>query len=147
MAKRKKMIENAAGNDLSEKEFIEKIKEITEGLYYMSESDAEIHPFMGNKVEMITDEELLKENKSPDETPIEKKEFNDFFTYLTEFQDWFGDEERNTARKFGELKELLENNLKRLQVYKIGRIELDVYVVGLNCESKIAGVKTKAIET
>ena len=147
MAKRKKKMKIAAEKITDENQLADELKKVTEGLYYMSESDAEIYPFAGKKVETITKSELLDENKSPIETPVEERDFAEFFDYLTKFQDWFGEEEKNTARKYRELKELLENNLKCLRVYKIGKIELDIYIVGLDYENKIVGVRTKAIET
>lgn len=147
MIKRKKKKKIVKKKSANKNELAEKIKIITAGLYYMSETDAEILPFVGNKVETITDEDILKENKSPAETPVEEGDFAEFFDYLIKMQDWFGEEEKATAEKFAELKELLENNLKCLKVYKIGKIQLDIYVVGLDCENNIVGIKTKAIET
>ncbi|MCA1623686.1 MAG: nuclease A inhibitor family protein [Acidobacteria bacterium] len=34
-----------------------------------------------------------------------------------------------------------------MKVFKIGKIELDVYAVGLNAENRLMGIKTKAVET
>ncbi len=142
--KKKKIIKKKVDSEI---ELAEKIKKITEGLYYISETDAEILPFVGNKVETITDEEILKENNSPAETRVEERDFTEFFDYLTKMQDWFGEKEKATAEKFAELKELLESNLKCLKVYKVGKIQLDIYIVGLDVESNIVGIKTKAVET
>jgi hypothetical protein len=66
---------------------------------------------------------------------------------LTKIQDWFGEEETATAQKFSALEKLLLENLKDLKVFKIGEIELDIYFVGLDKQGKLAGVKTKAVET
>jgi len=123
------------------------IKETAQGLYYISETDAEILPFIGGEVKAVTKEEILSQTKSGTNLPVEERDFADFFTRLTEIQDWFGDEEKETAQKFVRLKELLEKNLKDLKVFKIGRIQLDIYVVGLDAESKLVGIKTKAVET
>jgi len=123
------------------------IKEAAQGLYYISETDAEILPFNGGEVKAVTKEEILSQTKSGTNLLVEERDFADFFTRLTEIQDWFGDEEKETAQKFVRLKELLEKNLKDLKVFKIGRIQLDIYVVGLDAESKLVGIKTKAVET
>ena len=123
------------------------IKETAQGLYYISETDAEILPFIGGEVKAVTKEEILSQTKSGTNLPVEERDFADFFTRLTEIQDWFGDEEKEKAQKFVRLKELLEKNLKDLKVFKIGRIQLDIYVVGLDAESKLVGIKTKAVET
>ncbi|MEP7038396.1 MAG: nuclease A inhibitor family protein [Acidobacteriota bacterium] len=147
MTKQKKKIKISKEKVTNENGLAENIKKITEGMYYTSESDAEIVPFVGSKVETITDQEILKENNSPAETPLEERDFAEFFDNLTKMQDWFGEEEKTTAEKFAELKELLESDLNCLKVYKIGKIQLDIYVVGLDSENNIVGIKTKAVET
>ena len=147
MAKQKKKIKISKEKVTNKNGLAENIKKVTEGLYYISESDAEIVPFVGSKAETITDQEILKENKSPAETPVEERDFAEFFDNLTIMQDWFGEEERTTAEKFAKLKELLESNLNCLKFYKVGKIQLDIYVVGLDCENNIVGIKTKAVET
>ncbi len=126
---------------------VEQIKRVAEGLTYISETDAEITPFAGEETEAVTKEEVLKQTESAVDSPVEERGFAEFFARLTEIQDWFGDEEKKTAQKFVRLKELMEKNLKDLKVFKIGKIQLDIYVVGLNAESKLTGIKTKAVET
>ena len=129
-------------NDLSEQ-----IKKAAENLYYISETDAEILPFVGEPAETVTKEEVLKQTKSANDAPIEEKSFTEFFARLTKIQDWFGEEEKETAGKFAALKELLEKNLRDLKVFKLGKIQLDVYVVGLDAGNILTGIKTKAVET
>lgn len=125
----------------------EQIKKAAEGLYYISETDAEILPFVGEPAEAVTKEEVLKQTKSAIDSPVEEREFAGFFDRFTEIQDWFGDEEKETAQKFARLKELLEKNLRDLKVFKTGEIQLDVYVVGLDDEGRLTGIETKAVET
>jgi len=125
----------------------EKIKDAAEGLIYISESDAEIMLFDGGQAKAVTKEEILSRTKKPADSAVEQRKFTEFFARLTEIQDWFGDEEKETAQKYARLKELLERNLRDLKVFKIGKIELDVYIVGLDAENKLLGIKTKAVET
>lgn len=117
------------------------------GLYYTSETDAEIKAFVGKYAEVVSKEEILKQTENPPDKLIEERKFVDIFERLTKIQDWFGEEETATAARFTALKELLEKNLKDLKVFKIGKIELDVYFVGLNTEGILMGIKTKAVET
>ncbi len=147
MAKRKKKMKIVEKAYVEKNEFTEQIKKIVEGLYYISETDAEISPFIGNKAELVTSEEVLKQIKSVIDAPVEERNFNEFFVRLTEMQDWFGDEEIAVANKFADLKKLLENNLRDLKVFKIGKIEVNIYIVGLDSESNLMGIKTKAVET
>ncbi len=147
MAKIKKKMKIVEKADVNKDELAKQIKKITKGLYYISETDAEIFLLIENKAEAVTVEEVLKQTESAADTPVEERDFNTFFARLTEKQEWFGDEETATANKFAELKKLLENNLRGLKVFKIGKIELDIYVVGLDSESNLMGIKTKAVET
>ena len=147
MAKRRKKKKIVEKTDVNKNELATQIEKIAVGLYYISETDAEIFPFSGNKAEIVSVEEILKQTASAADTAVEERDFNEFFARLTEMQDWFGDEETATANKFAELKKLLEDNLRYLKVFKIGKIELDIYIVGLDVESNLIGIKTKAVET
>ena len=123
----------------------ERIKKASEGLYYISESDAEILPFVGEKAEAVNMETILKQIKS--DAPVEERDFEDFFNRLTELQEWFGDEEARNAKKFAKLKDVLQKNLRNIKVFKVGRTEIDVYVVGLDEKNILTGIQTKAVET
>lgn len=125
----------------------EKIKKAVEGLYYISETDAEIFPYSGGKTGEVSAETILSQTKTSNNPNVEERDFSQFFERLTKLQDWFGDEEKNIAQRFAELKHLLEENLRDIKVFKIGSIELDIYVVGLDKENNLAGIKTKAVET
>jgi len=147
MRKRKRKIVELKETNSNEDVLLKQIKNVSEGLYYTSETDAEITPFVGKYSKAVTKEEILRQTENLPDQPIEERNFADIFERLTKTQDWFGEEETATAAKFAALKELLEKNLKDLKVFKIGRIELDVYFVGLNAESVLMGIKTKAVET
>ena len=147
MRKREKKMNCEIEKEEKENDLIVKIKKITNGLYYSSETDEKILPFQGKRTEAVTAQEIINQTKSAESTPVEERDFNDFFAPLTEMQDWFGDEEKATAEKFAELKNLLEQNLQNLKVFKLGKIQLDIYVVGLDAQSNLTGIKTKAVET
>jgi hypothetical protein len=146
MPKRKKMNEIKETKPKTDN-FVEQIKKLSENLYYISETDAEITPFAGEKAAAVTKEELLRQTKSAADAPVEERDFAEIFARLTKIQDWFGDEEKETAAGFGKLKEFLEQNLKDLKVFKIGRIQLKVYFVGLDAEGRLMGIQTEAVET
>jgi hypothetical protein len=128
-----------------EKSFSEQIEEIAKDLYYISETDSEIFSFTGERAEDVSAGEILKQIGRSD--PVEERNFEDFFNRLTQMQEWFGDEETRAANQFSELKEFLTNNLRDIKVFKIGEIEVDIYIVGLDKENILKGVWTKAVET
>lgn len=125
----------------------EKIEKAADGLYYISETDADILPFIGDKAEAVSQEEILKQTHKEPDAPVEERDFSEFFERLTKIQDWFEEEELELAKKFSELKSLLEENLTDLKVFKIGQINIDIYVVGIDQEGVLMGVKTQAVET
>lgn len=125
----------------------DEINKAAEGLIYISETDAEILPFSGKKAAEVSAEEIMRQTESSPDSNIEERDFEEFFGRLIKIQDWFGEEETINAGKFAALKDLLERNLRDLKVFKIGSIELNVYVVGLDSENVLKGFKTKAVET
>jgi hypothetical protein len=128
-------------------ELAEKIKRASEGLWYLSETDAEILPFSGRPASGVTRENLLTQIGRPVETPVEERDFAELFDRLTSPQSWFGEEERAAAERFAELRNLLQKNLRDLRVFKVGKIELDVYIIGLDEKGNLTGIRTKAVET
>jgi hypothetical protein len=142
MPGKKKINENSARNNLAKR-----IKSATKDLYYISETDSEVSPFTGNTAESVSKEVLLSQTGNAADSAIEERNFEEFFERLSEIQDWFGDEEKQTARKFLDLKELFKKELRDLKVFKVGKIELDIYVVGLDSENVLTGIKMKAVET
>ena len=133
--------------DLQKDSFVKQIEEITADLYYISETDALILPFVGRQAQTVSRETILEQTGNAPDSPVDERDFTEFFARLVEIQDWFGEEETKTAEKYLLLKKLLEKNLRTLRVYKIGKVQLDVYVVGLNAENRLMGIKTKAVET
>ena len=132
----------SGNNDL-----VKLLENATKNLYYTSETDAEIVPFIGQPAVAVTKDEILRQIGEPFEKTIEERDFAQIFERLTTIQDWFGKEETATAEKFAALRDLLVEKLVNLKVFKIGRVELDLYFVGLDRQGRLIGVKTKAVET
>ncbi len=130
-----------------EEQVKKQIEKACKGLFFTSETDAKILPFFGGQAEAVTKEEILSQTKEAIDAPVEEEDFSEFFARLTQIQDWFGDEEKATAQKFADLKNLLESNFRDLKIFKIGKIQLNVYAVGLDAENNLLGIKTRAVET
>lgn len=138
--------DNQNKNSSSDK-LAEMIGDAVRGLSYTSETDAEITLFRGKTSKEIKRDEILALTNSAADAPIEEKDFASFFKRLTEVQDWYGDEEKEIVEKFLRLKAILENNLRDLTVFRIGKVKLKIYVVGLDEEDTVLGIETKAVET
>ena len=134
--------ENRLTNDLPEK-----LKKAVKNLFYISETDAEIQPFVGQTASAVTINDILRQTEKSLNEKVEERDFGQLFERLTKIQDWFGDEEKEKAKKFAIVRDLLTENLKDLKVFKVGEVEVEIFIVGLDEQGKLIGVKTKAVET
>jgi len=78
---------------------------------------------------------------------VEELEPADFFRVASSEPEWKGEAELATARRFQALARLLEENLEGLQVYRVGAINMPVYVVGRSRGGNWLGIKTRVVET
>lgn len=134
-------------NDKNNDELFRAIEHACDGLIYISETDAPMTPFAGQQVDAVTVENILQQAGLPSDAVIEEKSFDEFFARLTTIKDWYGEKETERAKRFLELKMLLEENLHDLKVFRIGTIRLDIFAVGINKDGALMGVSTKAVET
>jgi len=117
----------------------------SEGLYYISESD---YPFKilvwkNKNVPVINFPKLLK--TSP-EVNIEKTTLPYFFRNIAFAKDWHDESQKQQVNRFRAFLSLIEENLNDIQVFRIGKIEIDCYIVGRYNNDMIA-IHTKSIET
>jgi Nuclease A inhibitor-like protein len=127
----------------------EQIETLTVDLMYPSESDEKIEYF---EMELSTNQKLSMGdfrmfNGIKPETVITEISFDDFFKPLIKMEDWFGEVEKKWADDSLKLKNLLSENAKDFQIFKVGSVEMDVFVFGKAEECKWVGLKTKVIET
>lgn len=118
-----------------------------EGLIYVSEQDAPVRRFSAASVADLTAEILLRQAGLAADTAVEEIAFNDFFARLTAERDWHAEPQRERAKRFLDLQKLLEENLARLKIFKLGRIRVEIFAVGIDKDGRLMGVKTEAVET
>ncbi len=149
MKKNKKNNENKSKTFVDGKtfDFADKIAEMCEGLIYISETDAEFTVFKGAKIECLSKETVLAQIKCSPNVAIEEQNFDELFLRLTTIKNWFGEPEKQKANRYGELQEFMKANLKDLKVFRIGKIQVDIYIVGIDAEGNLIGLKTNAVET
>ena len=99
---------------------------LTNGLVYISETDAEIIPFNGDKASMVTADEILKQAGHEPDALVETVSAEAFFERLIAIKEWFGDSEKERAARFARLKEELAASLSDLTGFRIGKIRIDI---------------------
>lgn len=125
------------------------IEVLISDLLYPSESDEKIDFF---EMELSTTQKLSIAdfkmfNGIKPETVITEISFDDFFKPLLKVEKWFEEAEKKWAEDSLKLKNLLEENAKDFQIFKVGSIEINVFVFGKAEECKWVGLKTKVVET
>lgn len=115
----------------------------------MSETDEpfEVLHFQGHSAAELTEEQLLELINHATDTEIETVDFDQFFARATQEQDWFGEVEKATAQRYRELVAALKQNLTDLKVYRVGEVNVYIYVLGQKKSGEVVGLGTKAVET
>lgn len=134
-------------DDPDQQNFFDELDQATKGLNYISETDAGFLPFIGGRTGAADSISLLTQINAPPDSPVEEREFEDFFKRLTTIENWFDKEQIQMTYDFVKLRNILEENLRDIRVFKVGRIQIDIYIVGLDKENNLVGVQTRAIET
>jgi len=126
---------------------LDKLKEASSGLLFMSESEYPFEGLLWESKDAITTENILQRTGHSPDTPVEVVDIDSFFEPATTEQDWHGEEEKETTKKYQVLVETLKHNLSDIKVYRLGPRAIDVYIVGTTPSGEVTGLSTKVVET
>jgi predicted HTH transcriptional regulator len=121
------------------------LAQASQGLLMPSESEYPFEVFVWEDVE-LTPEKILELTNYPPATFIEQVELDYFFRNVAIEKDWHDEIQRENVAKFQNLVQVIKDNLAEIRVYRIGTIEVNVYIVGKTNDG-LAGLATKVIET
>ncbi|HRI68456.1 MAG TPA: nuclease A inhibitor family protein [Polyangium sp.] len=122
------------------------IAETTQGVLFPSESDFPIETYTHGEEEP-TAAALLERCGLAADSPVEESTLADTFSGLTEAEEDASEGTRFAAERFRKLIELLETNLEKIRAYRLGAVDLEVFVLGRHASGTWLGVRTKAVET
>lgn len=130
-------------------EVTEKLKQASKNLVMMSESEYpyEVVLWSNQGQEPLTNQKLLQLTAHSPETSIETVDINYFFRNCAEEKEWHDEVQKQDVEKFQSLLQTLKDNLHEIQVYRIGTINIDVYIIGKTPSGDLAGISTKIVET
>ncbi len=142
------------------------LEEACEGLWWSSESDYPVEVVWDLATAKAADKASDKAaDKAPNkaESPLPEKvhrllvvenatelttvDVEDFFARSLTPKSWHTAEDKAQIAQLQQLKTLLVRSLQSLKVYKVGSVEIDVYILGLAPDGTLAGVKTRLVET
>ncbi|MBE9052352.1 nuclease A inhibitor family protein [Nostocales cyanobacterium LEGE 11386] len=130
-------------------EITKKLRQASDDLLMMSESDYPFEVFLWSNQarEDLTNQKILELTNHPQDTSIETVEIDELFRNCAEEKEWHDEIQKQNVQKFQSLVKTLKDNLTDIKVYRLGTIDIDVYVVGKTLSGDLAGVSTKLIET
>jgi len=123
------------------------LKQASEGLLFLTETDAPFEVIHWPPQGKLTPAKLLQLVERPPDAPVELGTVDEFFAIATQEEDWHDQEERETVNQFQNLVSVLKQNLSQLQVYRVGTIDIDAYIVGVTDGGDWMGLSTKMVET
>jgi hypothetical protein len=123
------------------------LKQASNGLLCLSESDAPFEVIHWPTQGELTPAKLLQLTNHPPDAPLKMLAVDDFFARATQEEDWHDQEEREMVQRFQNLVSVLKQNLSQLQVFRVGSINIDVYIVGVTPSGNWTGLSTKLVET
>lgn len=132
---------------MKDKELIPRLEKLSDNLLWMSESDYPFQVFLWENTEIIIPEQIKKITNSAEQAAIEIISVNDFFEPALKLRSYQNAGDRTKIRKYQNLVNFLKTNLKDIKVYRIGSIEIDVYIIGKTESGNLAVLATKVIET
>jgi hypothetical protein len=121
--------------------------EAARGLVVMSESDYPVEVVRWQNVSDLTPAYLRALTGEDASTPVEVVSAAEVFRAATSEPDWKGAEEVATARRFQNLLRLLGEQLRDVKAYRVGTVNVAVYVVGRSPDGNWLGVSTRVVET
>lgn len=124
----------------------ETLMKASKNLLMSSESDYPFEFFQWEGQADLTTEKLLELAGHPQDTSVEVVELDYLFRNVAQEKEWHDEAEKINVSSFQTLVKTLKENLRDIKVYRVGTINIDVYIVG-KADGSLAGLSTKLVET
>jgi hypothetical protein len=124
---------------------LEMIKQAAEGLLYQSEGDYPLEVITTADRQAYVQEQLKVGVKG--ERKMEVTSLEHFFRNQVKAPYGALREQEQTAQRFRQLLQVLKEELTDIAVYRMGAVEVDVFILGRLKDDSYGGLKTKVIET
>jgi hypothetical protein len=131
----------------SDEQIIEELRQASEELLMMSESDYPFEVVRWEEAAEITPQLLRQKSGQAADALVGVETIEDFFRAAVTEHEGQGAEVRRTAEKFRRLMQALATNLRDVRAYKVGDVNLPVYIVGRAPSGRWLGLSTRVVET
>ncbi|MFA1771650.1 nuclease A inhibitor family protein [Rufibacter glacialis] len=125
------------------------LSELTQGLYFMSESDYPLEPFTVTAVkeDELSPDELRGFAGKPADANVEVVELTYFLRNMTKVPPEADPARIETTLRFQALQDFMVKSLSDVKVYRVGKVEVTALALGSTSSGEFAGFRTVLIET
>lgn len=128
-------------------EILQELKAASDGLLMMSESDYPFEVVRWDEVHEPSPAHLRKMSGQADDAPVISDSVENFFRAAVTEREGQRPEDQQTARKFQRLLQAIKDHLEDVSVYKVGEINMPVYIIGRSPSGHRLGLSTRVVET
>ncbi len=122
------------------------LSEAGDRLLYPSESDYPFHYFFNRRISSLPSPQEFTKLIKQQEQQVTQVNFDDFFNQsLNNLRSSGGD--AATIRRYQSLRQVFKDKFTKLTIYRVGKTQVKIYIVGVNSSCGMAGFKTISIET
>lgn len=125
---------------------IDRLKQATIDLLWSSESDYPFEIVTWKQGIEMTPTALFSGGDDADRS-IETLTLTELFAPVLTVEDWYEAEEIAQVNRYKELFHAIESNLAQVQVFRVGEVEIAIYIVGKTPAGDLVGIKTHVVET
>ncbi|MCS6899807.1 MAG: nuclease A inhibitor family protein [Myxococcales bacterium] len=124
---------------------LEDLARLADGLLLPSETDAPLTPVLLGQAP--TPEVLRKASNALEDAPVEEGSLESLFADLERELPSRDEGEQAEARRFQELHTFFRERLRGGRVFRVGRVEITVWVLGQDEQGRWGGLRSQVVET
>lgn len=127
----------------SEAELQSQLSQKVSGLLFPSESESPIQTVVFEKNPL----DALKEQYPAKADQIVSADFAEFYDKYAVKKDYQSEARKQFADHLAQALDLMKHNLKNIEVYRIGDVNIDIFILGQDSAGKWTGLQTSVVET
>jgi Nuclease A inhibitor-like protein len=127
-------------------EIIALFKQVTTDLLWSSESDYPFEVVTWERGVELNSTALFSKLATPNDS-IEPLTLTELFAPVLTVKDWYESDELALVNRYTDLLHAIESNLSDVKVFRVGEVEIAIYIVGKTPNGDVLGLKTCAVET
>jgi Nuclease A inhibitor-like protein len=132
---------------MSNNDLVQQFKTATDRLLFMSESDYPFEVHEWENLSNVTPDHLKQLTGLPADTPIEETTVDNFFRPAVRNYEGQSEIARSNSERYRQLLQLIHDNLTDATVYKLGTINMPVFIVGKTRSGNWMALSTRVVET